>query len=115
MDSVVQTLETVSAQQEQLNRALVLMSHNGALGGGALKENDVQRLHTDISIVKSLLLNQNQFPPIPSSVVGGGATHPNGTKSVPIPAWQFNGNADGSGDEHDDEPKAATDGGGSSV
>ncbi|KAI1720796.1 peroxisomal membrane anchor protein (Pex14p) conserved region domain-containing protein [Ditylenchus destructor] len=62
MDSVVQTLETVSAQQEQLNRALVLMS----AGSSAAKDNDFERLHADIGIVKSLLLNQNQFPAIPN-------------------------------------------------
>lgn len=32
MDSVEQTLTTVSAQQEQLNRALMLMSGNNTKG-----------------------------------------------------------------------------------
>lgn len=36
MDSVEQTLQTVSAQQEQLNRALLLMSNNN--GGTKSKE-----------------------------------------------------------------------------
>uniref|UniRef100_A0A915EK80 Peroxisomal membrane protein PEX14 n=1 Tax=Ditylenchus dipsaci TaxID=166011 RepID=A0A915EK80_9BILA len=77
MDSVVQTLETVSAQQEQLNRALVLMS----AGSNFNKENDFERLHTDIGIVKSLLLNQNQFPAIPNH---------NSTKPMRGPGRQFN-------------------------
>lgn len=33
MDGVAQTLEAVSAQQEQLNRALMLMSNNGVSRG----------------------------------------------------------------------------------
>lgn len=65
----LQTLETVSAQQEQLNRALILMQ-NGAWGngqagssGGGISSRDVERLHADLGIVKSLLLNGSQFPP----------------------------------------------------
>src|SRR4051794_40180996 len=75
MDSVVQTLETVSAQQEQLNRALMLMQNgawtttNGGVSGSTsalpppISARDVERLHSDLGIVKSLLLNQSQFPP----------------------------------------------------
>jgi hypothetical protein len=77
MESVAQTLETVSAQQEQLNRALVLMSHNGSANGG--KDGDMQRLQSDLTIVKSLLLNQNQFAPIPNG----------NPKNVHIPSWQM--------------------------
>uniref|UniRef100_A0A914RTR2 Peroxin-14 n=1 Tax=Parascaris equorum TaxID=6256 RepID=A0A914RTR2_PAREQ len=73
MDSVVQTLQTVNQQQEQLN-ALVLMNSNEGRG-------ELQRLQSDISIVKSLLLNQNQFAAIPANV----GARPN---SCAVPAWQ---------------------------
>lgn len=30
-------------------------------------ESNIENLHKDIEIIKSLLLNQNQFPPIPEN------------------------------------------------
>jgi hypothetical protein len=109
MDSVEQTLQTVSAQQEQLNRALLLMSNNN----GGNKNNDINKLQTDVAIVKSLLLNQNQFPAIPtttpsppSSYAAAAAATANSTTTSPtngvlkqpktvrwqtnsIPSWQL--------------------------
>uniref|UniRef100_A0A914Y8Q0 Peroxin-14 n=1 Tax=Panagrolaimus superbus TaxID=310955 RepID=A0A914Y8Q0_9BILA len=115
MDSVEQTLQTVSAQQEQLNRALLLMSNNN----GGNKNNEMNKLQTDVSIIKSLLLNQNQFPAIPSSPNPSSATIPtansttttNGVLKQPktvrwqtnsIPSWQLaeNGNNNHSNGTH---------------
>lgn len=105
MDSVEQTLQTVSAQQEQLNRALMLLAQSGGGKGIAFLpfvstlflESDLHRLQTDIAIVKSLLLNQNQFPAIPttsSSSILNGPHKP--IRSVnfaeQIPAWQLGSN-----------------------
>lgn len=73
MDSVVQTLQTVNQQQEQLNALLLMNSNEG--------RSELQRLQNDISIVKSLLLNQNQFAAIPANV----GARPN---SCAVPAWQ---------------------------
>lgn len=104
MDSVEQTLQTVSAQQEQLNRALLLMSHgSGAKGefdnGGILTEyldTDFHRLQTDVAIIKSLLLNQNQFAAIPPASTNGpsilnGPKKDNRSVSFAehIPSWQL--------------------------
>ncbi|KHN82947.1 Peroxisomal membrane protein PEX14 [Toxocara canis] len=75
MDSVVQTLRTVNQQQEQLNALLLMKSSEGSAGDG------LQRLQSDISIVKSLLLNQNQFPAIPANIVAR-------SSSQSVPAWQ---------------------------
>ncbi|KAI6228773.1 hypothetical protein M3Y99_01185900 [Aphelenchoides fujianensis] len=91
LDSVNQTLESVAQQQEQLNRAL------GAVANGGAKENELQRLNTDVSVIKSLLLRGDQFPSIPPA---NQPTKPNGaelsrsTKSAAnftaeIPAWQL--------------------------
>uniref|UniRef100_A0AC34R9M9 Peroxisomal membrane protein PEX14 n=1 Tax=Panagrolaimus sp. JU765 TaxID=591449 RepID=A0AC34R9M9_9BILA len=102
MDSVEQTLASVSAQQEQLNRALMLMNGNNNA------KDDLTRLQTDLSIVKSLLLNQNQFPAIPTANSGSstlnGVLKPVKTvrwqtnPSVAPPSWQLasNGTTDGS-------------------
>uniref|UniRef100_A0A914V544 Peroxisomal membrane protein PEX14 n=1 Tax=Plectus sambesii TaxID=2011161 RepID=A0A914V544_9BILA len=76
MDSVQQTLQSVQQQQESLNRALVLLAERDRSPG--LGSHQMQELKTDVSIVKSLLLNRNQFAPLPTT--DGPAT---------LPAWQM--------------------------
>jgi len=91
MDSVSQCSDTVQAQQEQLNRALTLISNNG-------KGSDLQRLQTDISVIKSLLLRGDQFPSIPAMNNGTDPNAINGPTNnrlrmngqMEIPAWQLN-------------------------
>ncbi|KAE9547825.1 hypothetical protein FO519_008960 [Halicephalobus sp. NKZ332] len=81
MDSVEQTLSTVSAQQEQLNRALLIMS-----GQNGSKDTEIAKLVQDMGVVKSLLLNKSQFPPIPST-----SENLNGVlKPVKTVRWQAN-------------------------
>ncbi|KAI6242065.1 Oxidoreductase, short chain dehydrogenase/reductase family protein [Aphelenchoides fujianensis] len=84
MDSVNQTLETVATQQEQLNRAL------GAIANGGAKENELQRLNTDVSVIKSLLLRGDQFPRRkPNGAELGRATKSAANFTTEIPAWQL--------------------------
>lgn len=81
MDSVNQTLQAVNHQNEQISRALLLRPFDG--NGGT---EELHRLQTDVSIIKSLLLNQDQFAAVPSR------------KTAPlisdgVPAWQRPKNA----------------------
>uniref|UniRef100_A0A7E4UND3 Peroxisomal membrane protein PEX14 n=1 Tax=Panagrellus redivivus TaxID=6233 RepID=A0A7E4UND3_PANRE len=104
MDSVEQTLQLVSTQQQQLSQLLLQGK------GSSRADNDLIRVASDVAVVKSLLLNQNQFPPIPTAPINGEKQaksvhwhHPTPT----VPAWQLaNGNGTANGvtsvesDEH---------------
>ncbi|KAL3077335.1 hypothetical protein niasHS_013324 [Heterodera schachtii] len=63
-ESVTQTLVAVTEQNEQLSRTMMMVQ-----GGtkGTVCTADIDRVHSEIGIVKSLLLNQSQFPPVPES------------------------------------------------
>lgn len=74
----MQTLEKVSIQQDQLNHTQLLISSGDGTFNGKLTlikkililinlGSNFEKLNTDIGIIKSLLLNQNQFPPIPEN------------------------------------------------
>ncbi|CAD5224907.1 unnamed protein product [Bursaphelenchus okinawaensis] len=86
MDTVSQTLETVATQQNQLSRALTLLSNQN-------RDTDIQRIQTDLSVIKSLFLRSDQFPQVPANMkAAGSANNLNGTSTEngveDIPAWQ---------------------------
>jgi hypothetical protein len=92
-------LDSVQQQEEKLDRALSLMSQNGGT-----KNTDITKLQTDVAIVKSLLLNQNQFPailssPTPSSTPANGVVlkQPKTVRwqTNSIPSWQLSNNENG--------------------
>jgi hypothetical protein len=55
-----------------------------------------------LGILKSLLLNQDQFPPIPESALANPRQNGVGSTSK-IPAWQLNGNGAENNDEENDD------------
>ncbi|VDK24784.1 unnamed protein product [Anisakis simplex] len=101
IDSCVQTLQTINKQQEQLNALLRINSIDGGQVNSTRSE--IERLRNDISTVKSLLLNQNQFAAIPNGTLHPTRNHLNNTtnntdninfKPVALPSWQRPKNAE---------------------
>ncbi|MFH4976803.1 hypothetical protein AB6A40_003512 [Gnathostoma spinigerum] len=92
MDSVTQTLQMVNRQQELLERVVSTMSM-GQEPYASRGNDELKRLQNDITTIKSLLLNRDQFPPVP------------GTKSVlfsnTVPTWQLK---DDDNETHDVTP-----------
>ncbi|KAI6213439.1 hypothetical protein M3Y94_00150400 [Aphelenchoides besseyi] len=87
MGTVNQTLDSVAAQQEQLNRATNFKS--------TTKDNEIQSLKNDFAVIKSLLLSGNNFPSVPSVNAQNGELN-RATKSASnftseIPSWQLEG------------------------
>ncbi|CAD5231687.1 unnamed protein product [Bursaphelenchus xylophilus] len=97
MDTVSQTLETVATQQNQLNRALSLLSNQN-------RDSDIQRIQTDLSVIKSLFLRSDQFPQVPANLKASNSTNNLIGKALnggdDIPSWQRKdpSNSNGSSD-----------------
>ena len=60
-------------------------------------DNDLQRLRTDVSVIKSLLLRGDQFPSIPTTneppTASRNGPTKNGHFTTEIPAWQIRENS----------------------
>ncbi|KAL7072732.1 hypothetical protein ACQ4LE_008171 [Meloidogyne hapla] len=67
VESVKQTIGTICEQNEQINRTLLIIQSQTRNNNNENKvsSTDSNRLISEIGIIKSLLLSQNQFPPIP--------------------------------------------------
>jgi len=83
VDSVQQTLGVVQQQQETLNRLVNQLIEKDKTA--AVQERAIQDLKNEITTIKSLLLNRDQFAPLPTMA---------STTSTPsIPAWQLTSGA----------------------
>lgn len=102
-EGLAQTLGTVTEQNEQINRTLLLLQSQQPGGGRTIEQQE--RVLAELGILKSLLLSHSQFPPIPALQNGGQPT----TSRVKIPAWQLateNGSQLNGGNEAEEDGEA---------
>uniref|UniRef100_A0A915MWL9 Peroxisomal membrane protein PEX14 n=1 Tax=Meloidogyne javanica TaxID=6303 RepID=A0A915MWL9_MELJA len=107
VESVRQTIGTICEQNEQINRTLlIIQSQTRNNNENKVSSTDSNRLISEIGIIKSLLLSQNQFPPIPEhSLIAPKTTLPreNGLVNNTRKLKENGGNLENNEDEQEDE------------
>lgn len=107
VESVRQTIGTICEQNEQINRTLlIIQSQTRNNNENKVSSTDSNRLISEIGIIKSLLLSQNQFPPIPEhSLIAPKTKLPqqNGLVNNTKKLKENGGNLENNEDEQEDE------------